>query len=158
MRLMLLALAFAPLASASAVEVGVSRKVGVGLVLGEPTGITGKFYLSRDHALDVTLGRGTYDRARDSDLWLHVVYLWHPSVLHHDVDFDLGWHFGVGGYVSERGAVDGAAIGVRAPVGLDFTLTDIPLQFFVDVSADFELLPNELDLWLGLGLGGRYFF
>ncbi|TNE86375.1 MAG: hypothetical protein EP330_21790 [Deltaproteobacteria bacterium] len=144
---------------ASAVEVGQSKNIGVGLVLGEPSGITGKFYLSRQHALDATLGTGTYDQGRDSALWFSLVYLWHPSVLHQDPAFDLGWHVGVGGFVVDHDVADNAAVGARVPIGLDFTLNEVPLQFFLDVSADVEILPDPVeDIWLGAGLGGRYFF
>lgn len=159
MRTTLLFSAFLAPFTAHATEVGNRADIGVGIVLGEPTGITGKIYLSREHALDVTLGTGTYDNGRDSGLWLSVVYLWHPSVLHSDPAFDLGWHFGVGGFVTDHQVQSDAAIGARVPVGLDFTLHDVPLQFFIDVSADVEIVPDPVqDLWLGLGLGGRYFF
>ena len=154
MRFMLLLFtAVAPFA-AHAAEVGETRDLGLGIVLGEPTGITGKAYLSREHALDVTLGTGTYDDGRDSGLWLSLVYLWHPSVLHSDPSFDLGWHFGVGGFITDRQIQDDAAIGARVPIGLDVTLHDVPVQFFLDVSADVEVLPDPIqNLWLGLGLG-----
>ncbi|MCO4746725.1 MAG: hypothetical protein KC912_18160 [Proteobacteria bacterium] len=158
MRLILASVCLLASTTASAVEVGNGKNIGVGLVLGEPTGVTGKFYLSKNHAIDVTLGTGTYDNDRDSRLWVHGVYLWHPSVLHSDPDFDLGWHVGVGGFVADRHNRDGASIGARVPAGLDFTLSKVPLQFFADVAADVELVPDVVELYLGLGLGGRYFF
>lgn len=158
MRLSLTLLALFASSSALAVEVGNGSNIGVGIVLGEPTGVTGKLYLKPQHALEAALGTGTYDDRRDTRLWLHVVYLWHPSVLHSDPAFELGWHFGVGGFISDRHNIDRTAIGARAPIGLDFTLEKVPLQFFVDVSADLELVPDTLVLNLGLGLGGRYFF
>ena len=61
--------------------------------------------------------------------------------------------------ITDRQVQDDAAIGARVPIGLDLTLNDVPVQFFLDVSADVEVLPDPVqDLWLGLGLGGRYFF
>lgn len=144
--------------TALATEVGEANPFGLGLVIGEPTGITAKYYLSPKHALDATVGRSAYDRNRNDRIWLSLVYLWHPSVLHNDPAFELGWHFGVGGFISDRNDVDDVTIGARVPVGLDFTLEEVPLQFFLDLSADVELLPNTLDISLGLGLGGRYFF
>jgi hypothetical protein len=43
-------------APAHATEVGVERQYGVGLMLGDPTGLSGKAWVSRTNAIDAGLG------------------------------------------------------------------------------------------------------
>jgi hypothetical protein len=46
--------------SANATEVGYNRKFGLGFMLGDPTGITGKYWVSGTNALDFGLGFTDY--------------------------------------------------------------------------------------------------
>src|SRR5580765_5861261 len=46
--------------TAHATEVGYSRKYGLGIILGDPTGISGKAWVSSINAIDVGLGAYGY--------------------------------------------------------------------------------------------------
>src|SRR5262245_49852717 len=113
--LTLVMVAFSSLAAsaAGATDVGYSRKFGLGLMLGDPTGLTAKYWVAQKNALDFGIGFASYGyRARDC--WtdslgrvrcdrygyghtsLNVDYLWHPSVLARG-SVELDWHIGVGG-------------------------------------------------------------
>ena len=46
--------------SASATEVGYGRKIGLGFVLGDPTGLSGKYWVGPTNAFDFALGFTNY--------------------------------------------------------------------------------------------------
>jgi hypothetical protein len=57
-----------------------NKTFGLGLMLGAPSGLSGKYFLSSDNALDFGVGAIGYYRGR-SGLHLHLDYLWHPVSL-----------------------------------------------------------------------------
>ena len=46
--------------SASATEVGYGRKIGLGFILGDPTGLSGKYWVGPTNAFDFALGFTNY--------------------------------------------------------------------------------------------------
>ena len=148
-------------ALAGATEIGAARPFGLGLTLGEPSGLTGKLYLGgRQNALDFALGSGAWDNEAGR-VYAHVTYHWHPSVLLDDPDLEIVWRVGVGGFVADRGNPDNndvdTAIGARVPLGVDIDLNQIPLQFFAEITANVPVVP-WVDVGLGAAIGGRYYF
>lgn len=161
--------------SASATEVGYRRNFGLGLMLGEPTGITGKYWITSRNAIDFGLGFGYgryYDRPCDK--WgcyggyrgasINVGYLWHPSVLVRG-QAELVWHVGVGGrawfwdygdrYSERSGFLDVAA---RVPIGLDLMFNNPGfLEIYVEIAPSLYLFHGP---YLGFegSLGIRFYF
>lgn len=131
-------------------EIGWKKKIGVGAVIGQPIGVTGKVYLDRRgrHAVDATLGF----QMRDGG-YGHASYLFHPFVLVRTTKFELPWHIGGGAF---WGTAQKSA-GLRGSVGLDLDITDTPIQLFGDVFAGLGVAP-EAGLGLGLSAGARYYF
>ena len=60
---------------------------GLGLMIGAPTGLSGKYFLTESTALDFGVGGIGYYRGRDG-LHLHADHLWHPLSLVSDEAFD----------------------------------------------------------------------
>ena len=155
-------LALATLNTAHATEVG-SRPFGLGVVLGDPTGLSAKYYLGGPtNAIDFALAFDTYSDNGNTDGWMyfHATYLIHPSVLAKPQGFEMPWHVGVGGYVMSdefQSSNDRDALGVRVPIGLDFNLDAIPLQFFGDIALRVNLLPAT-GIDFDLGIGARFYF
>src|SRR5262245_59263497 len=75
-----------------------NKTFGLGLMLGAPTGLSGKYFLGPDTALDFGLGAIGYYRHRDG-LHIHADYLWHPVTLVRAEPFWMPLYFGVGGRV-----------------------------------------------------------
>lgn len=159
----ILGLSLAPSAFAS--EVGTAaHPFGLGLSVGYPTGISGKYYLgTRSNAIQATvaLDPGFGD---PGGLYLDGVYLWHPDVLTQEVGFVLPWHGGVGGFLSDGYGWgtrfgSGTALGVRGVIGLDFDLEDVRVQISGDLG-----LNVGIHSWDGLfydptfTISVRYFF
>jgi hypothetical protein len=149
--------------SADATEIG-SRPFGLGLQLGEPFGITGKYYLGgRRNAIDFLVG-GNYDDDNfdDDDLYAHVNYHWHLVELTSGGGVAIPFRLGVGGFVAfgDNRWVEGDEdflIGARMPVGLDFDLESAPVQFYIEIGVQLVILP-PVDFGADAGIGVRYYF
>ncbi len=123
---------------------------GLGAVVGEPTGITGKMFLSGSSAIDATL---SWSFVKDK-LYVHSDYLHHFSgVFGEDVP-ELLAYTGIGGMIELQ---DNPEIGVRIPFGLSYTIPDTPVELFFEI-APIVLLAPETDAELNGGLGARYYF
>ena len=139
--------------------------LGLGLIIGEPTGISGKLYLQDDQAVQAALGFTFVN----GGLHAHADYVFHPWILEEREAFTLPAYVGPGIRVLQhragRGADDDFRIGARAVAGLLFDFKEIPLDVFVEVAGIVEIRfgsdnpdVNGFGLALNGGLGARYYF
>ena len=124
---------------------------GLGLILGQPTGLTGAYGLSDHTAIDGALGLAIFD---NRDFYVHVEFLYFLPTLVNAGDFDLSAYLGIGGWIV---AHDNAAFGARAPFGLSLDFTSVPLQIFLEASVLLALHP-DVDGDVRGALGFRYYF
>ncbi len=154
--LLVLAIVLLP-GRAEAEEKGV---LGVGLIIGEPTGISMKYYLGDDTAIDGAVGGAFLGKG----VQVHADFLWHPWILETKPSFVLPAYVGLGLRVLNRNAGGGEAdnlrIGVRAVGGLLFDFTEAPLDVFLEVAgvADYRTKGEGFGLDINLGAGVRYYF
>lgn len=148
-----------------------NKTFGLGLELGEPSGLNGKYFLSSDNALDFGLGY-IYGHYRGGDgLHLYADYLWHPMVLTSADAFELPFYVGVGGRFWDwgdyncRGGVceyyGTTAFGVRVPLGLSFDFNRVPLDIFVQIVPTLDFYRNYRDnvyFQIDLSIGVRFWF
>ncbi len=129
-----------------------AQKTGVGLMLGNPTGVSGKHWLDEDHAVDGGVG---FSLGKNSDFSLHSDYLLHSkgAFFFNDVH-PLDLYYGIGGRM-EFG--DDIELGVRVPVGLAHTLQDQPADIFAEVAPILDFI-GRTGLELHLAFGARYYF
>jgi hypothetical protein len=151
---------------AAAQEVGSEKGTfGVGLIIGEPTGLSAKLYLSDDTAVDAAVGSAVVG----GGLQVHGDYLWHPWILETRDSFVLPVYLGPGLRLLSRelgrDGDDAFHIGVRAVAGAVFDFTEIPLDVFAEVAgvADYRFGTDDEDyngfaLSLNAGAGVRYYF
>lgn len=125
---------------------------GLGIVIGDPTGVTFKSWLNSKNAFDVTAA-WTVER-RDA---FHL----HASFLHHKDDFfnpnrgRMPIYFGLGGRLKIR--EDRSNVGVRIPLGTEYLFQEIPIGVFLEVAPIVDLVPStEFDINSGIGI--RYYF
>jgi hypothetical protein len=146
-----------------------NKQFGLGLELGEPTGITGKLFLTPDQALDFGLGDIYHHYYGGDGLHLYADYLWHPVVLTSAEAFELPFYVGVGGrvwffdYACPGGTCNGAeAFGVRVPLGISFDFNNVPLDIFIQAvpTLDFFRDYRNHDVYLDIdfSVGIRYWF
>jgi hypothetical protein len=145
---------------------------GLGIIIGSPTGLSAKYYLSegKGHAIDAALGLATLG---NHGIHVHVDYLWHPLVLAREESFDLAMYVGLGGRLLDhdrgRDFDDHFHVGARAPLGLvfDFLRGGVPIDVFVEVALVLDFILDDdngrgdedsIDLDLNAGIGARYYF
>jgi hypothetical protein len=143
---------------------------GLGLELGDPTGITGKVFTSPSTAIDFGIGDlyHTY-YIGDSGLHLYADYLWHPALLASIEPFKLPFYVGVGlrtwffdygcGGPNNCGA---DVFGIRVPVGIDFDFNNVPLDAFIQIVPTFDFFrgyaPHDFYIDFDFSVGIRYWF
>jgi opacity protein-like surface antigen len=142
-----------------------NKTFGVGLELGAPTGLTGKYFLGdqSDRALDFGIGYlGNYLDDRNG-LHIYADYLWHPVVLAHTDAFDLPLYLGAGlrYWNFDYGPDAGFAIGIRVPFGLAMDFNNIPLDVFLSLVPVLDFLHDYvhgIDGDFDVSIGARFWF
>lgn len=139
------------------------REFGLGIMIGQPTGLSGKYYLGGSTAID--FGIANYYRYRyEYAFHLHADFLWHPLVLVDADAFQLPLHFGVGARILDHGDreyfEDNTHLGVRVPVGLTFYFKNVPLDIFVEIAYVLDIVSDDRHSYsdFNSNLGIRYYF
>lgn len=151
----------APTASDTDVVRGTEKgTIGVGIILGEPTGVSARLYLQDDQAIQAAAGFAFIG----GGLHVHADYVFHPVVFQTRDSFVLAGYVGPGARLIQYR--DGRerrsfALGARAVGGLLFDFT-VPLDAFVEVGGvleyDFADEDGGLGITLNVGAGVRYYF
>lgn len=138
-----------------------NKQFGIGLMVGAPTGLTGKYFFSRDTALDFGLGgiRGWSNR---DGYHLHLDILWHPAVLINARPFVMPFYVGVGGRIfdyDDDNDIDDLALGLRVPFGIAFDFNNVPLDIFLEAVFVFDVVGRGSGRdYLNGAVGIRYYF
>jgi len=140
---------------------------GLGLVLGAPTAITGKYYLNREQAVDVGLA---YDF--DDSFTLYGDYLKHwPRAFASQREAFLRQlvpYIGIGGlfhnskdpYRNRDNPRSGESVTnliVRVPIGIEWLTPSVPLGVFLELVPGIYIAPEVAASFMG-GIGLRYYF
>ena len=127
-----------------------NKTFGLGLELGEPTGLNGKYFVSDTGALDFGVGYIYSHYYYGDGVHLYLDYLWHPASLASNASFELPFYIGVGGRFwdfeyCDRNLCDygGSAIGLRVPIGLSFDFNNAPLDIFLQVVPVFDFITGD---------------
>ncbi len=134
--------------------------IGIGLILGEPTGISAKLYLKDDQAVQAAAGFAFVG----GGLHVHLDYVFHPFILQSKESFVLPFYFGPGVRVIDyRDGRDTSfiAVGLRAVAGLLFDFKNVPLDAFVEVAGvlEYGFADGEgAGLAINAAAGVRYYF
>lgn len=161
--MMSIVLVSAAAATASAQGTGEEKGTfGIGLVIGEPTGICAKLYLKDDQAIQGAIGSAFVG----GGIQAHADYVFHPWILEERESFTLPVYVGPGvrviDYDKGRGGNSFLAVGVRVVGGLMFDFRNVPLDAFVEVAGvgeyGFSSAEGGFGLALNAGAGVRYYF
>lgn len=127
-------------------------KKGVGFMLGNPTGLNGKYWLGGDRAVDGGLG---FSFGKSTDFSIHSDYLLHQEAAFYLNDVHpLDLYFGIGGRMEFADEIE---LGARVPVGLVFNSKEEPADIFAEVAPILDFLGRK-GLELNFGVGARYYF
>lgn len=124
-----------------------TRDTGIGIIIGMPFGISGKYWLSGRNAID-----GAFSIISKNDLYLHAMYLWHDySAFPEPEEGKLPFYYGVGPVIYYDN------IGVRGVFGIEYIFADYPFDIFIELAPVLTMAP-EFNFGFTGGIGGRYFF
>lgn len=130
-----------------------SGAVGLGGQIGEPTGVTLKVYNANSPSYDFL---AAWDL--DDFFFLNVHALFEDDIAASNVDPDLNWFIGPGGFigVSDAPGNDEAIIGGSGTIGLNLVFNR-RVELYAQVTPRITLIPDT-DGDVGGGLGLRYYF
>ena len=126
---------------------------GLGVVLGEPTGISAKFWLTPGTALDLGLGYSFTSEKSVFDFYAD--YVFHNSDMIHSAE-NFVVYYGPGARLKIKEDTD-TRLGVRGVIGILWIPRGTSFDLFVEVAPILEIIPATKFDFSG-GIGGRYFF
>ncbi len=120
----------------------------LGVILGEPTGISLKAWQSDNSAIDAALAWSFGD---NGSVHLHADYLRHNWL---GVDRgSMAFYYGIG---ARALFADDSKFGARIPVGLQYIFPETRLSMFFEVAPTLDLIP-ETSFGVNGGIGVRIF-
>lgn len=127
------------------------RDFGLGAILGEPTGISAKRWVSQREAIDAGVA---WSLRHEGYLHVHADYLWHFGNLLRTRQEVLPY-VGAGGIILGRKHSTGA--GIRLAGGITWQPVDTRIDVFMEVAPVFYLLPAT-EWGVSGGIGSRFYF
>lgn len=132
-------------------------EAALGVVIGDPTGLSGRVALDGRHSLEGALA---YSTGHYDGLHIHGTYLWDRARSFSTTEgpIDLYYGLGVRLIAVNRGSQDGKiALGPRAPLGLLYNFNDPNVEIFGELSLALDLTPKtDVDLDVGIGVRIRF--
>jgi hypothetical protein len=130
---------------------GAQVGMGIGAIVGEPTGLTSKTWLTPKTAFDLAVGWSFVD---EDAFHLHADYLIHDYGIFPVQRGALPLYYGVGARL--KAVHEDTVVGIRAPLGVDYLLATKPLGVFLEIVPVVDVTPRT-DLSLNASFGIRYF-
>jgi len=135
---------------------------GLGIILGEPTGVSAKLWLSRKSAVDGAIAWSFVDT---DHLHLHGDYLWHNYDIIDIEEGKLPIYYGIGARIrfesksghTAHSTKNKSRFGVRGAIGIEYIFATAPFDLFFELAPIMDLIPGS-DFSLNAALGFRYFF
>jgi len=124
---------------------------GIGIILGEPTGLSGKLWLTQKTAVDGALAWSLWDGGA---VHIHADFLVHNFNLINVSQGQLPLYIGIGPRIK---LANDPMLGVRVPFGLAYLFGSAPLDVFLELVPILELIPAS-DFHFNSAIGIRYFF
>jgi len=125
--------------------------LGLGIILGQPTGVSFKAWTARNQAVDVAVA-WAFDR--EEAVHVHADYLFHNFRLFDVEKGQFVLYYGIGGRIK---AESRTRFGLRIPIGLSYLFEDVPLELFFELGPIMDLAPSTL-FRMSTGVGIRYYF
>ncbi|TVQ22097.1 MAG: hypothetical protein EA383_15980 [Spirochaetaceae bacterium] len=135
--------------------------VSIGVIVGEPTGLSIKLWLSDVSAIDIALAWSFTDNGA---FYANADYLTHFFDVFTTAPDRLPVYVGVGGSLRVQSQAPGQGdpdsrlrAAVRVPVGISFLPVELPLDLFFELAPHLRIFP-ETTFGVAGGIGVRYRF
>jgi len=124
-------------------------------VIGDPTGLSLKFWgIGQNSALQVNIGGGGF--VAPADLSVSGSLLFHALLTK---ETPINGYLGVGAFagINQGRHGDKAVFGILVPLGLEFILSEVPLDLFIEVPPVMGFTTNgDVRASLTFGIGLRF--
>ena len=128
----------------------------VGVILGDPTGLSVKMKLDDTNAVDGALA---YSTGRYSGLQFHGDYLWDNARSWHTEQGPLAMYYGLGGRIVsyKKDDVNEVSVGPRGSIGAHLNISNPNLEIFGELALILDVAPRmAADVDAGVGLRIRF--
>ena len=132
--------------------VGQDRGFGLGIILGEPTGVSMKGWLSSSTAIDAAVA---WSFRPEAMFHLHADSLLHSFDLF-TTEEKVPLYYGIGGRL-RTGRNQDAHLGLRMVAGVDYLVRNAPVDLFLELAPILDLAPAT-EAEINAGIGVRYWF
>jgi len=131
---------------------GAQGNMGMGAIIGSPTGLSLKYFMNKNNAIDCALAWSLKENER---FRFHVDYLWHNyKFFNKNLDIPITLYYGGG----LRGIFDSDfRFGLRGSIGTLYWFKEAPIDIFFEIAPSMDLLPAT-DFSLDAAIGARFFF
>jgi hypothetical protein len=129
-----------------------NRGFGLGIMLGEPSGLSLKYWTSGSNAIT---GGIAWSVSKVDGLHLHADYIWHNYRFISVIKGQLPIYYGVGGRLGISSGSN--VVGIRGVAGLNYLFDGTPLDIFLELVPVFDIAPKA-DISFNGAIGIRYFF
>lgn len=129
---------------------------GIGIMLGEPSGISAKKWINNLNAIDAGVG---WSFTENGSIHLHADYLYHNYDLIKMSDSKIPFYFGIGGRLKFKGeekSAKGNSIGIRVPVGVAYEFSRAPFDVFLEIVPILDVSPDTR-FTFNSAIGVRYY-
>jgi hypothetical protein len=127
------------------------KNIGLGIIVGEPTGVSFKYWTSSTTAFDAALAWSFIDGGA---FHIHADYIFHNFTLFRISGAKLPFYYGIGGRIK---TANKSQLGVRVPLGIAYMFNTAPVDIFLEVVPILDLAP-QTDFRINAAIGARYFF
>lgn len=137
--------------------------MGLGVIVGEPTGLSLKKWIGDSRALDAGIA---WSFSENDSLHLHADYFFHRFDLISDPEVrgQLPLYIGIGVRVKLKEENNGRGrndsddlVGVRIPLGVSHLFANAPFDLFAEIVPAMDVVPDT-DLDLNAAIGARFYF
>ncbi|MCK6541113.1 DUF3996 domain-containing protein [bacterium] len=130
-----------------------SGRFGLGVMAGDPTGLSGKYWTSSSTAFQGAAAWSVVGNDKNHMI-AQIDFTKHNFSIFNVSKGRLPFYFGLGGYVV---FADKLGIGARVPIGIDYIFADQKLDIFLEIAPTLNLIPSTSFTANG-GVGIRYWF
>ncbi|MCK5242733.1 hypothetical protein KAR34_09795 [bacterium] len=123
------------------------KEWGFGLIIGDPTGVTAKYWQNKNVAYEFALG----SQLARAGIGVHADYLYHLYIFADQPQAPIY----LGGGIFLGGSADTISGGGRGVAGWSY-LFDEPFEIFMQLSPSCALLP-EIDFFFSFSIGARLY-
>lgn len=129
------------------------HNIGLGVIVGEPTGLSFKFWNKKTTAIDAG---AAWSFVRDGYFQVHGDIIFHSFNLFRVKTGRMSLFYGVGARLKFAEGQD-TTVSLRIPIGLAYEFEKTPIELFLEIVPMLDLVPAT-EVNLAGAVGFRYFF